>query len=103
MHEELGFWQVMKRGSLVGELGGTMAGDKQVHGDKVMLPVQFMSELEADQSPHTVAEERERHIQIGEDNRRQRLNKGYQLGKRPFCLETLASGQSNTPQLGRLR
>jgi hypothetical protein len=94
---------VMKRGSLVRELGGTMAGDKQVHGDKGMLPVQFMSELEADQSPHTVAEEREWHIQIGEDNRRQHLNKCYQLGKRLFCPETLASGQSNTPQLGRLR
>jgi hypothetical protein len=80
-----------------------MAGDKQVHRGQVMLPVQFMSELEADQSPYTVAEERERHIQIGENNRRQRLNKGYQLGKRPFRQETLASGQSNTPQLGRLR
>jgi len=45
LDEELGFWQLMKGGSLVRELGGTMAGDKLAHGDKVMLPVQFMNEL----------------------------------------------------------
>jgi hypothetical protein len=67
----------MRGRSLVRELRCAVAGDKQVHGDKLMLPVKFMNEFEADQSPHTVAEERERHIQIGEDDRRQRLNESH--------------------------
>ena len=82
----------MQWGRLVWELGGTVASDKQVYGDEAMLLAQLMNQLKADQSPHTVAKECERHIQIGQDSWRHRLNKGNQSGERPFSLEALATG-----------
>jgi hypothetical protein len=66
-----------------------------------MLPAQLMNQLKGNQSPHTVAKECERYIQVGMDHGCQRLNEGRQSGERPFFLETLATGQSNTPQLSR--